>query len=86
MFDSIKIPNSLKDIFKIIVGVKILSFILISAIESYEDIKEIRDTNDCVEHMSEKYTSDEMQSPLEAKANAIHFCNGGVKDSLSKKS
>jgi len=46
MLNSIKIPNSLKDIFKIIVGVKILSFILISAIESYEDIKETRDTND----------------------------------------
>ena len=59
---------------------------LISTIESYEEIKELRDKNDCVEHMSEKYTSDEMQSPLEAKSNAINFCNGGVKDSLSKKS
>ena len=77
MLDSIKIPNFLKDIFKIIVGVKVLSFILISAIESYEEIKELRDTNDCVEHMSEKYTSDEMQSPFEAKANAIHFLMEG---------
>ena len=84
MLDSIKIPSFLKDIFKIVVGVKILSFILISAIESYEEIKELRDTNECVEHVVEKYLSDEMQSKEEAKANAIHFCNGGVKDSLNQ--
>ena len=63
---------------------KILSFIIFSTIESYEEIKELRDTNECVEHVVEKYLSNEMQSKEEAKANAIHFCNGGVKDSLSQ--
>ena len=42
-------------------------------------------TNACVEHISEKYIEDDIYSLSEAKANAIHFCNGGVKDSLSKK-
>ena len=32
-----------------------------------------------------KYIEDDIYSLAEAKANAIHFCNGGVKDSLSKK-
>ena len=54
-------------------------------IESYEEIKELKDTNDCVEHISEKYIEDDIYSFSEAKANAIHFCNGGVKDILSKK-
>ena len=53
--------------------------------DSYEEIKELKDTNDCVEHISEKYIEDDIYSLAEAKANAIHFCNGGVKDSLSKK-
>ena len=85
MLDSIKVPNYLKDIFKIFVGIKIISFLFISAIESYEEIKELKDTNDCVEHISEKYIEDDIYSLAEAKANAIHFCNGGVKDILSKK-
>ena len=44
MLDSIKVPNYLKDIFKIFVGIKIISFLFISAIESYEEIKELKDT------------------------------------------
>ena len=81
MLESIKVPNYLKDFFKIFVSIKVISFLFISAIESYEEIKELKDTNDCVEHISEKYIEDDIYSLAEAKANAIHFCNGGVKDS-----
>jgi len=84
MLESIKVPNYLKDFFKIFLSIKVISFLFISAIESYEEIKELKDTNDCVEHISEKYIEEDIYSVLEAKANAIHFCNGGIKDSLSK--
>jgi hypothetical protein len=53
MLESIKVPNYLKDFFKIFVSIKVISFLFISAIESYEEIKELKDTNDCVEHISE---------------------------------
>tara|TARA_B100000902_G_C26724679_1_gene628370 strand:- start:129 stop:368 length:240 start_codon:yes stop_codon:yes gene_type:complete len=75
MLETIKISSFCKDLFKIVVGIKLLTFIAISGIEGIESIKELIDTNHCVETMSEGFKSEKNQHP---KAKAVHFCSGGI--------
>tara|TARA_B100000214_G_C23539636_1_gene433392 strand:+ start:147 stop:380 length:234 start_codon:yes stop_codon:yes gene_type:complete len=75
MFDSIKIPKVFQDLIKIVVGVKVVLFILLSVVESTSTIKELKDKDDCIEEMTLIYegTKDKAIS----RSKAVHYCNGG---------
>ena len=75
MLETIKLPSLCKDLIKIVVGIKILAFIVITGIEGVESIKELMDTNHCVETMSEGFKSEKNPHP---RAKAVHFCSGGI--------
>jgi len=75
MLETIKIPSFIKDLIKISVSLKILTFIGISGIEGLESIKELIDTNHCVETISKEYKSKNISH---SKAKAVHFCSGGI--------
>ena len=75
MLETIKLSSLFKDLIKIVVSIKLLTFIAISGIEGIESIKELMDTNHCVETMSEGFESEKNQHP---KAKAVHFCSGGI--------
>ena len=55
MLETLKLPPLFKDLFKVLVSIKLLTFIAISGIEGIESIKELMDTNHCVEKMSEDF-------------------------------
>ena len=75
MLETVKFPPLCKDLLKVLVSIKLLTFIAISGIEGIESIKELMDTNHCVEKMSEDFKSGKFPHP---KAKAVHFCSGGI--------
>jgi len=70
------IPAPLSDLFKIILGIKVFIFLLMGALESFEDIKDTSDSNLCVDFKFESLI-DKNINPEEAKAIAVNYCNGG---------
>ena len=78
MLETIKIPTAIKDIIKVIVGIKVIAFIVIVGIEGLQNIRELEDTNRCVEQMKEEYKAKDEKNMAAPLSRAIHFCNGGV--------
>ena len=76
MLETIHLSAPIKDAIKVIVGIKVLSFIVVSGISSLQQIREMEDNNRCVVHMTERFES-EQEEHLDAHAKAVHFCNGG---------
>ena len=75
MLETIKLSSLCKDLIKIVVTIKLLTFIAISGIEGVESIKELIDSNHCVESMSEEFKAEKKPHP---KAKAVHYCSGGI--------
>ena len=52
MLESINLSAPIKDAIKVIVGIKVLSFVVISGISGLQEIREMEDTNLCIVHMT----------------------------------
>ena len=75
MLDTIKLPKSVQDLIKIIIGIKVILFVLLSLIESTGNIQDLKDKDDCIEQMTEIY---ELSKDKEiSRSKAVHYCNGG---------
>ena len=75
MLETIKISKSLQDLIKVIVGIKVVIFIFLSVVESTCIIKDLKDKDDCIEHMTSIYKGTKDKEISHAKA--VHYCNGG---------
>ena len=71
MLDTIKIPKLVQDLIKVVVGIKVVLFIVLSLIESTGNIKDLKDKDDCVEQMTSIYegTKDKKIS----RPKAVHY-------------
>jgi len=75
MLDTIKIPKPVQDLIKVVVGIKVVLFIVLSLIESTGNIKYLKDKDDCVEQMTSIYEGTKDKEISHSKA--VHYCNGG---------
>ena len=75
MLDTIKIPKPVQDLIKVVVGIKVVLFIVLSLIESTGNIKDLKDKDDCVEQMTSIYEGTKDMDISRSKA--VHYCNGG---------
>ena len=75
MLDTIKIPSPIQDLIKVVVGLKVILFILLSLVESTGNIKDLQSKDDCYEQMTSIY--DLSKDKEIARSKAVHFCNGG---------
>ena len=75
MLDTIKLPKALQDLIKVIVGIKVVLFIVLSVVESTSTIKELKGKDDCIEQMTSIYEGTKDKEISHAKA--VHYCNGG---------
>ena len=75
MLDTIKIPGPIQDLIKVVVGLKVVLFILLSLVESTGNIKDLKAKDDCYEHMTSIY--DLSKDKEIARSKAVHYCNGG---------
>ena len=75
MLDTIKIPKPVQDLIKVVVGIKIVLFIVLSLIESTSNIKELKDKDYCIEQMTSIYEGTKNKEISRSKA--VNYCNGG---------
>ena len=75
MLDTIKIPKALQDLIKIVVGIKVILFVVLSVVESTGSIKDLKDKDECIEQMTSIYEDTKDKEISHAKA--VHYCNGG---------
>ena len=75
MLDTIKIPGPIQDLIKVIVGIKVILFILLSLAESTGNIKDLKYKDDCYEQMISIY--DLSKDKQIAHSKAVHYCNSG---------
>ena len=75
MLDTIKIPKPVQDLIKVVVGIKVVVFIVLSLIEITGNIEDLKDKDYCLKQMTSIYegTKDKEIS----RSKAVHYCNGG---------
>ena len=66
--------SKLNRIVKIVLGVKVALFLILSGVESLYDIFESVKVDDCIEEVISELKSKDVGSP---NAKAIHYCEGG---------
>ena len=79
MLKTIKIAPWLEDLFKVIVSLKVFIFLVITAIEGFQSMRENHHTNICVQFIKQKVSSEKIDQK-EALAKSVHYCNGGKKN------
>ena len=75
MLDTIKIPKPIQDLIKILVGIKVILFIVLSLVESTGNIKYLKYKDNCIEEMTSIYNVSNDKTISNSKA--VHYCNGG---------
>ena len=75
MLDTIKIPKALQDLIKVVVGIKVILFVVLSVAESTSSIKDLKDKDECIEQMTSIYEDTKDKEISHSKA--VHYCNGG---------
>ena len=66
--------SKLNRVVKIVLGVKVALFLILSGVESLYDIYERVKVDDCIEELTSELKSKDVRSP---NAKAIHYCEGG---------
>ena len=75
MLDTIKIPKPVQDLIKVVVGIKVVVFIVLNLIESTGIIKDLKYKDHCLEQMTSIYEGTKDKDISRSKA--VHYCNGG---------
>ena len=74
MLSSVKVPEPIQDIIKVIIGIKLTLFVVFSATESIVIIRDGIDYGECVDEFEIVFKSLNTSMP---KAKAVHTCAGG---------
>ncbi len=74
MLSSVKIPDPIQDIIKVLIGIKLIVFVVFSAVESIVIIRDGIDYGECVDEFEIVFKSLNSSIP---KAKAVHTCAGG---------
>ncbi len=74
MLKTLKLPEKIEDTLKVLIAIKVLIFVLLSAIESSLVINELYIVDECIQEISKKFENNDDDL---SKAKAVHFCAGG---------